>query len=314
MNQNNPRVSIGIPVYNGEKYLVSAIKSILDQSYSDFELIISDNASVDHTQEICHKYLAQDDRIRYYRNEKNLGAAPNYNRVFELSRGQYFKWSAYDDLISPDFLGRCVEALDNNPDAILCYPRVKLINATGESINRYDPEPDVSSPLPHERFRNLLFTPNLWVYTYGLIRSNEIRKTAKHQSYPSSDEVFLLTLTLQGRFFEIPEYLFYLRIHPEQSTRGDMQVERDRTIWFDTSLEGLIVLPKWLYLFGCLNGIANASINRRERLICYSYMARWLLVPAHLRAMGKDSLLAIRQLFIRAIKYKKKPFGVTING
>ena len=89
---NRSRVSIGLPVYNGEKYLEQALISILSQTYTDFELIISDNASTDRTQAICREYAAKDPRIRYYCNEENLGAAPNHNRVFELASGEYFKW------------------------------------------------------------------------------------------------------------------------------------------------------------------------------------------------------------------------------
>jgi glycosyltransferase involved in cell wall biosynthesis len=168
MENRKPRVSIGIPVYNGEKYLEQALESILAQTFTDFEVIISDNASTDQTQEICQAYQSRDDRIHYFRSERNLGAAPNYNRVFELSTGELFKWAAYDDLISPDFLLKCVEVLDSDPGAVLCYPRVNLINEHGEIINIYNPEPDANSLSPYERFRNLMFTANLWIYTFGL--------------------------------------------------------------------------------------------------------------------------------------------------
>jgi hypothetical protein len=116
--------------------------------------------------------------------------------------------------------------------------------------------------------------------------------------YPSSDEVFIAELALQGRFREIPERLFNLRIHPEQSTRGENKAERRRVSWFDTSLAGKIVLPKWLYFLGCLRAIKNASINSQERFLCYLQMGRWLLIPAHFRAMGKDLLLAGRSILL----------------
>src|SRR5512141_2931759 len=119
----SPRISIGLPVYNGEKYLELTIKSILAQSFTDFELIIADNASTDRTQEICQIYAARDRRIRYLRNEQNLGAAPNHNRVFQLSSGEYFKWSGYDDLIKPDFLAKCIDILDRNPSVAICMPK-----------------------------------------------------------------------------------------------------------------------------------------------------------------------------------------------
>ena len=103
MNRRKSRVSIGMPVFNGEKYLRESIESILDQTYQNFELIISDNASTDRTQEICLEYARKDNRISYYRNDKNLGGPRNYNRVFELSSAEYFKWAAYDDVLAPEF-------------------------------------------------------------------------------------------------------------------------------------------------------------------------------------------------------------------
>ena len=109
MTQNKPRVSIGLPIYNGENLVIETLDSFLSQTFSDFEVIISDNGSIDRTQQICEDYAAKDGRIKYYRNLKNLGVAPNLNRVFELSSGEYFKWADHDDLLAPDFLLRCVE-------------------------------------------------------------------------------------------------------------------------------------------------------------------------------------------------------------
>ena len=93
-----PRVSIGLPVYNGQEFLEETLHSILNQTFNDFELIICDNASTDRTAEICRSFAKRDRRIRYYRNEINLGAAKNFNGVFFLARGEYLKWSDNDDL------------------------------------------------------------------------------------------------------------------------------------------------------------------------------------------------------------------------
>ncbi len=112
MNGRNPRVSIGLPVYNGEKYLERALDCLLKQDYADFELIVSDNASTDATESICREYAAKDSRIRYYRNPANIGASPNYNRVFSLARGEFFKWASHDDECDPSLLRRCLEAFD----------------------------------------------------------------------------------------------------------------------------------------------------------------------------------------------------------
>ena len=132
MSHHKPHVSIGIPVFNGEQYLAEAIDSILVLTYADFELIISDNASTDRTQEICRAYTKQDRRIRYYRNATNVGASKNFNRVFELSLVDYFKWAAYDDILAPDFLLKCVEVLDQDPSVVVCFSKMQIIDEDGK--------------------------------------------------------------------------------------------------------------------------------------------------------------------------------------
>jgi len=295
MSGHKPRVSIGLPVFNGEKYLAEAIDSILVQTYSDFELIISDNASTDRTPEICQVCAANDARIRYYRNSKNLGASPNFNRVFEWSSGEYFRWAAHDDLIASDFLARCVAVLDQNPETVLCYPKATAIDENGMFLDIYDPRPDTSSPRPHERFRNLILSPHMALQIFGLIRASALRKTSLMGNYPSSDEVLLAELALLGRFYEVPNRLFLTRIHPGQSTKGAFQIQRTRIIWFDTSREGRIVLPTWRYFGECLRAINRVPQIPLERISCYLHMGRWLMNPHHLRAMGKDLLIAASQ-------------------
>ena len=117
-----PRVSIGLPVFNGERYLARAIESVLGQDFRDLELIVCDNASTDRTPEICAAYARRDARVRYFRNPRNLGAGPNYDRCFRLARGEYFKWAAHDDRLAPDYLSRTVAALDAAPEAVPGHP------------------------------------------------------------------------------------------------------------------------------------------------------------------------------------------------
>ena len=137
MEQLMPLVSIGLPVYNGEKYLREAIESILGQTFCDLELIISDNGSTDSTQEFCGEYASRDSRVRYFRHEINRGAAWNYCAVFRYSRGKYFKWASHDDLCTPTFLERCVEVLERDPRVALCTTRTTIIDGDGEAIEVY---------------------------------------------------------------------------------------------------------------------------------------------------------------------------------
>src|SRR5262245_34163763 len=109
------KVSIGLPVYNGDNFIRQTIESYLSQTFEDFELIISDNASTDRTEEICRTFAVQDRRVRYTRNKENIGLARNYNQVFTMSCGEYFKWADHDDMCRPTFLMKCVQALEEHP-------------------------------------------------------------------------------------------------------------------------------------------------------------------------------------------------------
>src|SRR6185295_20414870 len=104
MQNRPPRVSIGLPVFNGEQLLRQAVDSLLAQTFSDFELVISDNGSTDGTEAICREYAARDSRIRYLREPENRGGSWNFSRLPPLARGEYFRWSCHDDICEPTHL------------------------------------------------------------------------------------------------------------------------------------------------------------------------------------------------------------------
>lgn len=289
-----PRVAIGLPVYNAERYVGFALASILAQTFEDFELIVCDNASTDRTAEICREIAQKDSRVRYARNDRNLGAAPNFNRAFELSSSEYFKWAPYDDLIDPEFLATCVRALDGRPEAVLCYARVRIIDEQGAFVVDYNPGPDTSSPSAHERFGNLILQPEYALQLLGLIRSSVLRRTKLHGSFPSSDEALLAELALRGRFHECPERLYVYRRHRDQSTMRE-KTQRLRVSFFDTALEGRIVLPTWRYFLACLDAIQRVPLAATDKARCVAHVLRWALIPSHLRALGKDAWLAAGQ-------------------
>jgi glycosyltransferase involved in cell wall biosynthesis len=208
-----PPVSIGLGVYNGERFLRATLESIVSQSLGDFELIISDNASSDGTREICKEYAAKDNRIRYSRNLTNIGLSNNFNRVFQLSSGRYFRWSAADDIFAPTSLQECVNVLDQCPEVVLCYPKTVLIDAEGRILRSYEDNLNLGAPSAADRFHWVLQNIGLGNVQYGLIRSDVLRCTSLFGSFPGSDLVLTAELALYGQFREIPQELFFRRMH-----------------------------------------------------------------------------------------------------
>jgi len=126
-----PTLSIGMPVFNGARYLQEAIESLLTQTFVDFELIISDNASTDPTREICLENARRDSRIRYVRQSHNVGGPRNWNFVAEEACGRYFKWASANDLHDRKFVERCLNLLDEDRQIVLCYADTMLIDEHG---------------------------------------------------------------------------------------------------------------------------------------------------------------------------------------
>jgi len=202
-----------LPVYNGERFLRETFESILGQTFRDFELIVSDNASTDATAEICREYEARDPRVRYFRNETNIGMAPNLRRVIALSSGQYFKLANADDVSAPRLVEKCVSVLDQRPEVILCYGRTTLINEHGAPLRPYDDRLDLRQPRAVDRFRQAQDRIGLVNVPQGVMRLEALRRTGLVGNYVGSDVVLVVELALHGQFFELPEPLFFRRIH-----------------------------------------------------------------------------------------------------
>jgi glycosyltransferase involved in cell wall biosynthesis len=232
--REQPLVSIGLPVYNGANYLRTAIDTVLLQTYPNLELIVSDNASTDQTVEICAEAAARDRRVRVLRNRTNIGAAGNYNQVFQAAAGRYFKWAAHDDVLSPTFVERAVEVLERNADVVLCCSKTGRINEAGEAEGTYLSDAAWGDAAPSQRFRSLVFTRHACVAVFGLVRRDVLAQTPLIAPYVGSDRMLLAELGLHGRIYEIDEELFYRRDHPGSSVRSFPDL-RKRVVWFDPS-------------------------------------------------------------------------------
>lgn len=213
-----PPVSVAIPTYNCERYIAQSIESLLAQSYGDFELVISDNASTDGTEAICRRFAAADKRVRYVRRSENIGGPGNFRHVFSLCSGRYHKWSTADDYWHPEFLKEAVAVLDARPDVVLCYPKTRLIDADGARIEDYDDNLEIVDESPRERMRELYRRIGLCNAHLGLLRRDAMLKTRLIAGHLASDIDFLGEMALQGKFHVLPEIRFYRRFHPASSS------------------------------------------------------------------------------------------------
>ena len=273
MNPNAARVSIGLPVYNGEQYLADAISSILQQTYTSLELIISDNASTDRTERICRDYAVQDRRIRYYRNERNLGAAANYNQAFALSTGEYFKWAAHDDICGPEFIEKCVRILEEDSSVVLCYPRTCIINEIGTPISDFDDGFHLMGPTPSTRLRES-FLAGSWIFhpIFGVIRRTALEATPLIGKYDGADFVLLAYLALAGKCFELPDRLFFRREHDQRCCKV---ARADMPQWWSTSNRSRFYFRHWRRVREYLRAVHSQDIPVHEKSRCLKYVARW---------------------------------------
>lgn len=269
-----PRLSIGLPVYNGERLLPEAIEALLGQSYKDFELIISDNASTDRTAEICHSYEEQDSRVRYIRQSRNIGMIPNHNFLVGVARGEFFKWASHDDLYARDFLQRCMDALDKHPEAALAHAWCVLMSEVGEPLQffRY-PEATAASRAP-DRFRSML-VDGKGDWMYAVFRTNILRQTPLLGTYHGGERTLITESALHGTLYQVPDWLYFRRDHPNRhlSTRGWSAIWEPRRA---SRLRNPAIRLYAEYLWGYVSMVRRTPLSRAEKRECYGHLARWL--------------------------------------
>ncbi len=269
---HSPSLSIGLPVYNGAEYLEEALASVAAQTLTDYEVVISDNASTDGTQAICESHAAKDGRIRYHRNPTNIGSDRNYDRCFELSSGKYFLTLAHDDRLHPDYLERVVGVLEADPSVVFCHSRAFKIDETGGVVGTYDPRPFSESPRLHERFAHAIDSrPS--IACLGVIRSSVLRQMPPLCGYPNSDAYRQAELGLHGKLVEIPEVLFYKRDH---SSSGGSIPLHERVRFSDPSRAGAIVFPSWRRPAEYARSVLRSPLTLSERLLCFAEIARYV--------------------------------------
>jgi glycosyltransferase involved in cell wall biosynthesis len=269
-------LTIGLPVYNGQRYLQQSLDALLGQTWDDFELVISDNASTDGTADLCRDYAARDGRIRYVRQPVNVGAGPNHNLLVPLATGRYFKWASHDDLYEPELLEKCIGLLEADRDVVLAHAWDAVIDDAGQVLHAVPYELDTDDPDPAVRLRSLLRTPGGNDF-YGVIRTEVLRRVGPHRGYYNADRAFMAALVMQGRFRQVPEVLYLRRDHPDRASRAGRP--RDRAAALDPRRAHPLrhVLPVMYaeYLGGMVKAVMRAPVHPRDRARCLREVAGW---------------------------------------
>jgi glycosyltransferase involved in cell wall biosynthesis len=270
-----PRVSIGLIVYNGENFLAEAINSLLAQTFTDFELIISDNCSTDKTESICRDYASRDARIRYYRADENYGATWNHNNVIDLARGEFFKLAAHDDLCEPRFIEACVNALDADQQAILAFTDAKLLRGNFRAsmrLHRHTLRTDANSAAT--RFDDMIDADLQGFQVFGCIRTDILRDIKPFGPWKGADRLVMAELALRGSFARVEECLFIYRLHPQQSISLVNQ-SAEYTAWWRSGETPERVFPQWRFLRELAGMVWRVPMAVREKWRCLRHIGSW---------------------------------------
>jgi len=265
-----PAVTLGLPVYNGEKYLAHGLTRLLQQDYEDFDLIITDNASTDGTQEICRRFAERDPRIRYYRNATNIGLAANHNRAFELSNSKYFKWVAYDDDFPPGMLSGLVAAISACPPTVsLVYAQCEFIDDSGKTLWVGSDHVGKDSPWPHKRLSHFLRNISVSNSMYGLIPSEVLRKTRLHGLFPISDHVLVAELAMLGILVEVQQPLLRIRQHSGRTFTATKDPRTLRELYAPGKADDFPPVGLRTHMeLELIKSAATLPLSMRDRILC----------------------------------------------
>jgi glycosyltransferase involved in cell wall biosynthesis len=269
---------------------VQSLDALLAQTYTDFELIISDNGSTDRTCEIGKHYQSVDPRVRYVRHDQNRGSTFNHNFAIEQARSELFKWVSDDDLYAPELLQRCIDALDARPELALAHSWTAFIDEESKitARARYGLVTDVPDPV--ERFRSVLYTDG-GDDMYGVIRMSVLRQIAPYNSYHWADRTFMAEMALHGPFYNESEFLYFRRDHPMRTSAVGRNDVRRRCSRMDPARANRwrhpLVRLKGEYVLGFVKAIRRAPLSPQDRRRCMKELAVWLASHANPRRKGE---------------------------
>jgi glycosyltransferase involved in cell wall biosynthesis len=267
-----PLVNVGLPVFNGARFLPRAVDSILGQTLGDLELLIADNASTDDTESIARRYAQRDGRVRYVRHLENRGAYFNWNFVARTATGRYFKWASANDYCAPTMLARCVDALESDPSLVLCHGRTCVLDDAGNEEGVYAADIELLEERPSARFRRICRELALNNAQCGVIRVDALKRTGYDRPYPAGDLVLMAELALIGKYRLLPEVLLFRRLGPQSTTRNMSAADARR--FFDPASTTSHDTRTWRRHLDYVATVARARINLSEKLRCLMLVAR----------------------------------------
>lgn len=265
-------VSIGMPAHNSERTIRMAIDGLLQQTFTDFELIISDNASTDGTWPIIDEYARRDGRIVAMRQERNLGANGNYSAVFAPARGLYFKWASSNDWCAPDLLEKCVAYLAAHPDTVLVAPRSRLFRDSPDAYSDYDKDVAFDHDDAVERFIQVTSRLALNNVVNGVFRTGTLRRTRLMEHYPEADIVLLARAALQGKIAVLNERLYYRRMSADSATPLMDDDGQRRHLYPRRSMRSLF--PAWRLAAGWVRAVLASDLSAADRLRALDWALR----------------------------------------
>lgn len=280
-----PRLTVGLPVYNGEAYLDETLRAIRSQSLDDFVLFVADNASTDGTRDIVETHRADDERILLDVATENRGASYNWNRCFAQTHTPFFTWACADDLPLVDKYRVCIDLLDAaGPEAALAYPGTDLIDEHGTITGHFDDIGALDEATPAGRLQRIVRDLVLVNSLFGVIRTDVLKSTRGMEAYKRADTVLLGELAMRGRFLYEPEVHFHRRLHPEVSMQGsDSSIA---THYTGTSSDAP-TFPNTLLLSNHLAAIRLAPISTAEKIQCVRTLRRWRYRKPFAKELGR---------------------------
>lgn len=256
----NAQLTVGVPVYNGERFLSQCLDSLLSQTYRGFVLLISDNASTDRTREISESYANADSRVRYHRNAVNVGLYGNFNRLLGLVRTPYVKLASADDFWAPTMLADAMEQMQRDPSLVLCHPRTVLVDEEGREIRHYDKPLHLMEDDPRVRFRRVLTEIGLVNQLMGVIRTDAVRSMLPLMNHTLADRVFLAELSLHGKIMELPKFQYFRRIHEESSSWNRKSESHQNRRVFGAGTRR-VHLATWKYHTGLVRRVLQSPLG-----------------------------------------------------